>query len=75
MNVTLAIDDQLIERAREVARVQGLSLNELIRRLLEAAAGDDAPMHAARYRSFPRPREQPEAQRSWSREDAYDGRT
>lgn len=39
MNVTLSISDDLVERAREVARQQGLSLNALVRRYLESVAG------------------------------------
>jgi hypothetical protein len=35
MNVTLSIDDYLVERAREVARQQGKSLNALIREYLQ----------------------------------------
>jgi hypothetical protein len=36
MNVTLSIDDDLVERAREVARQQGTSLNALIREYLQS---------------------------------------
>jgi len=36
MNVTLSIDDYLVERAREVARQQGKSLNALIREYLQS---------------------------------------
>lgn len=39
MNVTLSINDELVERAREVARQQGTSLNALVRRYLESVAG------------------------------------
>ena len=39
MNVTLSINDDVVERAREVARQQGMSLNSLIRRYLESVAG------------------------------------
>ena len=39
MNLTLAVDDGLIERAREVARQQGTSLNALIRDYVEGMAG------------------------------------
>jgi hypothetical protein len=36
MNVTLSIDDYLVERAREIARQQGKSLNGLIREYLQS---------------------------------------
>ena len=38
MNLTLSVDDSLVERAREVARQQGTSLNALIRDYLEGLA-------------------------------------
>jgi hypothetical protein len=45
MNLTLSVDDKLIERAREVARQRGTSLNALIRDYIEGLvgkiAGDD----------------------------------
>ena len=37
MNVTLSIDEKLVERARRLAAAQGTSLNQMIRRLLEEA--------------------------------------
>ncbi|RMF86292.1 MAG: ribbon-helix-helix protein, CopG family [Nitrospirae bacterium] len=40
VNLTLSVDDRLLERAREVARRQGVSLNQLIRQYLEAVAGE-----------------------------------
>lgn len=39
VNVTLSINDDLVERVREVARQQGMSLNALVRRYLESVAG------------------------------------
>ncbi len=39
MNLTLSVDDALAERAREVARQQGTSLNALIRDYLEGLTG------------------------------------
>jgi hypothetical protein len=39
MNITLSIDEQLVERARAVAREQGTSLNALIREYIELLAG------------------------------------
>ena len=43
MNVTLAIDEQLVTRARKIARAQGKSLNQYIREQLERlTARDDA---------------------------------
>lgn len=39
MNLTLSIDDTLVERARAVAAGRGKSLNQLVRELLEAETG------------------------------------
>ena len=35
MNLTLSIDEKLLERAREAARAQGKSVNQLVREYLE----------------------------------------
>jgi hypothetical protein len=40
VNLTLSIDEQLVERARAVAREQGTSLNALIRAYIESLAGE-----------------------------------
>jgi hypothetical protein len=39
MNVTVALSDELVARVREIARSQGTTLNELVRRQLELVAG------------------------------------
>jgi len=45
MNVTLSIDERLVEEARKVAKARGTSLNQMIRdeleRITAAASGDD----------------------------------
>jgi len=38
VNLTLAVDERTVERAREVARQQGTSLNALIREYIEVLA-------------------------------------
>jgi hypothetical protein len=45
MNVTLSIDEKLVERARRLAAAQGISLNQMIRRLLEEAAAASSVDH------------------------------
>jgi hypothetical protein len=40
MNVTLSIDEKLLERAREKLRATGKSINQEIREHLEHIAGD-----------------------------------
>lgn len=39
MNLTLSVDEKIVEKAREVARRQGTSLNELLRRYIASLAG------------------------------------
>ncbi len=39
MNLTLAVDDELVEKAREVASRQGTSLQALVRQYIETLAG------------------------------------
>jgi hypothetical protein len=41
MNITLSIDEQIAERAREKLRAVGKSLNQEIRDHLQHVAGDD----------------------------------
>jgi len=41
MNITLAVDDDLLRDAREVARAMGKSLNQLVREYLEQLTGHD----------------------------------
>jgi hypothetical protein len=41
MNVTLSIDERVVEKARKRAAALGKSLNQLIRDYLEALAGSD----------------------------------
>jgi hypothetical protein len=43
MNVTLSIDDQLVNKARKKAEAVGKSLNQLIRDYLQTVAGGDDP--------------------------------
>jgi uncharacterized protein YllA (UPF0747 family) len=41
MNITLSIDEQLVESAREKLRAVGKSINQEIREHLQHLAGDD----------------------------------
>lgn len=43
MNITLAIDDELVRDARQVAKTMGKSLNQLVREYLEQVTGRDSP--------------------------------
>ncbi len=43
MNITLAIDDELLRAARQAARAMGKSVNQLVREYLEQLTGRDEP--------------------------------
>jgi antitoxin component of RelBE/YafQ-DinJ toxin-antitoxin module len=43
MNITLAIDDDLVREARKVAKAMGKSLNQLVREYLEQISGRGHP--------------------------------
>jgi len=75
MNVTVALDDELVARVREIAAKQGTTLNDILRQYLESVAGqrpasalvadmqrlwDGSPGHSGG--------------RKISRDDAYEGR-
>ena len=42
MNITLAVDSHLVERARKAASAMGMSLNEAVREYLKQLAGGDS---------------------------------
>jgi len=46
MNVTLSLDEQLVERARKKADALGKSLNQLVREYLQRLAGGDDAEHS-----------------------------
>jgi len=51
MNVTLSLDEQLVERARKKADALGKSLNQLVREYLQRlAGGDDAESSVAEFK-------------------------
>jgi hypothetical protein len=43
VNITLAVDRQLVQRARKAAAAMGMSLNHAIREYLKQLAGGDSP--------------------------------
>ena len=73
MNVTLALDDHLVERARKLAAARGMSLNHMIRQELELLTGG-----ADRQRTFASLKrllsEQPgdSGGWAWNREEIHD---
>jgi hypothetical protein len=55
MNVTLSIDDEVMERARKRAAVLGTSVNQMVREYLEQIGGAaDAAADAAEFERLSR---------------------
>ncbi len=72
MNITLSIPDAVVERAREVARSRGVSLNGLVRDYLEAvAAREDGDGTAETFRAVWSARSGRSGGRVVTREDVY----
>ena len=42
VNLTLAVDERVVKRARKAAESMGMSLNEAVRRFLDELAGADS---------------------------------
>lgn len=75
MNITIAIDDDLLERARKLARRRGTSLQELIREQLRLLAGERSGADAAReLLDLMESHGGRSGGRTWRRDDAYSGR-
>ena len=75
MNVTIWIDAELAARAREVARREGTTLNDIIRRHLETVAGHrggEAMAKELRHLWDAHPGHS--GGRKVAREEAYEGR-
>ena len=76
MNVTISIDDELAGRAREVARREGTTLNDLIRRHLETVAGHRGGAALAQeLRQLWAEHPGHSGGRKVARDEAYEGRT
>jgi hypothetical protein len=73
MNITLAMDEALVEEARRVAAARGISLNQMIREELErlTRAGERQARIDEMMRLF---REHPGDSQGWkwNREELYD---
>lgn len=75
MNLTLAIDDMVLERARERAKRLGISVQDVVRRHLEEFGGMGSSSAAA-DELVKLMTEQPgdSGGKRFTRTDAYDGR-
>lgn len=72
MNVTLAIDEQTLARARQLAQRRGTSLNEMIRDYLEVLTAGDPGDASAELELLWNEEEGDSAGWKWNREELYD---
>jgi len=75
MNLTIAVDDDLLESARDLARRRGTSLQELLREQLRTLVGQRQGADvAAELLELMRTHGGHSGGKPWTREDAYEGR-
>ncbi len=76
MNVTISVDDELLERTRALARRRGVSLQELVREQLRLLAGERTGAEVAEeLLDLMEARGGHSGGRKVRREEAYEGRT
>ena len=74
MNITLSIDEQLVERALEKLRATGKSINQEIREHLEHIVGDDDIERDIEFLERTAGMGKPEAGWKWNRDELYEDR-
>jgi hypothetical protein len=74
MNITLSIDEQIAERAREKLRAIGKSLNQEIREHLRHVAGDDDLERDIEFFVKTSGMGKPEPGWKWNRDEIYEDR-
>jgi hypothetical protein len=74
MNITLSIDAQLVERAREKLRATGKTVNQEIREHLEHIVGDDDLESAIEIFVKTSGKGNAEAGWKWNRDELYEDR-
>jgi hypothetical protein len=76
VNITLSIDEQIVERAREKLRATGKTVNQAIREHLQHIAGGDNSNLERELEEFTRRAGQGNsAGWKWNREELYEERT
>lgn len=71
-NITLSIDDELLESGREYAKTQNVSFNALVQDLVRRTVGSNSPERIHETIESMRRAGGRSAGRKWRREDAYD---
>ena len=74
MNITLSIDEQVAERAREKLRAMGKSLNQEIRDHLQHLVGDDDVERDIEFLRKTSGLGNAEAGWKWNRDEIYEDR-
>ena len=74
MNITLSIDEQIVERAREKLRATGKSINQEIREHLQHVAGDDELERDLEFLTQTSGLGRPEPGWKWNRDEIYEDR-
>jgi hypothetical protein len=74
MNITLSIDEQLVERAREKLRATGKTVNQEIREHLEHIVGDDELEQALEFFEKTSGLGKSEPGWKWNRDEIYEDR-
>jgi hypothetical protein len=70
-NITLALDEKIIKAGREYARKHNLTLNSLIRRLLEQTVTRNSGKWVDECYLLMDKAEMPGGTKKWKREDLY----
>jgi hypothetical protein len=74
MNLTLSIDKELLDKARETAGAMGISLNEMIRNYLQRVAGVGEQSDSfIEFRTLCLTRGGHSRGQTWTREDLHRG--
>ena len=74
VNITLSIDEQLVERAREKLRPTGKTLNQEIREHLQHIVGDDELEADISFFVKTSGKGKPDEGWKWSRDEIYEDR-
>lgn len=73
-NITLALDEKIIQKGRKYASKHNLTLNSLVRKLLEKTVEEDSQQWLEEcFRLMDEVKFQGKKTRKWKREDLYRG--
>jgi ribonuclease D len=72
-NITLALDEKIIQKGRKYASKHNLTLNSLVRKLLEQTVEEDSQNWLEECFQLMDKVKIPQAVRKWKRKDLYRG--